>query len=152
MIKESDIQRTYDKILSLEDSQLFDVIDSMRITRTNPIEKTINGLDFYEMKVSYPLVVHKFGKYDIYAEVMNREKQKAVGVQPMLYVCLPITSLVFETNQIGRVLNSKECAKWLITKDEAKLALELFRIFGMLSNKHRHDICAILKELFKFLK
>lgn len=152
LIKETDIQDTYNKIQSIEDSQLFDVIDSMRISRTNPVEKTINGLDFYEMKVSYPLVVHKFGKYDIYAEVMNREKQRAVGVQPMLYVCLPITSLEFETNPIGRVLNSKECAKWVIAKDEAKLALELFRIFGMLSSKHRYDICAILKALFKFIK
>ncbi len=152
LIKEIDIQDTYNKIQSIEDSQLFDVLDSMRISRTNPVEKTINGLDFYEMKVSYPLVVHKFGKYDIYAEVMNREKQKAVGVQPMLYVCLPITSLVFETNQIGRTLNAKECAKWVISKDEAKLALELFRIFGMLSSKHRYDICAILKALFEFIK
>ncbi len=152
LIKESDIKAVYDKVKSIKDSQLFDVIDSMRITRTTPIKKTINGLDFYEMKVSYPLVVHKFGKYDIYAEVINREKQRAVGVQPMLYVCLPITSLEFETNQIGRVLNSKECAKWIISKDEAKLALELFRIFGMLSSKHRYDVCAILKVLFKFIK
>lgn len=72
---------------------MIDVIDKMRIFRTSPIETTINDMMFFEMKVSYPLIVHKFGKYDIYTEVMNREKQRGVGVQPMLYVCIPITAL-----------------------------------------------------------
>ncbi len=100
------------------------------------------------MKVSYPLIVHKFGKYDIYTEIMNREKQRGVGVQPMLYVCIPITSLSFSRNPIGRSLDAKECSDWIIGEEEAKLSLELFRMFGMLSLKHRHDVLAILSTLF----
>jgi len=148
LIKLDDIKEVYDYISSLDSSSLLDVIDSMRITRTNPIETKINDMDFFEMKVSYPLVVHKFGKYDIYAEVTNREKQRGVGVQPMLYVCLPITSLKFVANPLGRTLNAKESADWVIGSEEAKLSLELFKIFGMLSAKHRYDVIAILKALF----
>jgi hypothetical protein len=148
LISLDDINNLKANINSVSDNNLLDVIDSMRITRTNPILCQMNGLDFYEMKVSYPLVVHKFGNYDIYAEVINREKQRAVGVQPMLYVCIPITSLTISPNPIGRVLNSKECGDWVIGTGEAQLALELFRIFGMLSAKHRFDVLAILNMLF----
>ncbi len=100
------------------------------------------------MIVKYPMLVHKFGQYDIYAEVIIREKQRAVGTQAMLYVCLPITTLQFKQNAIGRVLDAKETGVWPIGQDEAKLALELFRVFGMLSPKHRFDVLAILKMLF----
>lgn len=86
---------------------------------------------------------------DIYTEIINREKQRAVGVQPMLYLCLPITMLSFNTPQIiGRTLYAKECARWIIQEKEARLALELFYLFSMLSKKHNYDIQAILNMLF----
>lgn len=141
-----DIKKLYDDIKNTRET--IDVLDEMQINRTNSIETSINGIDFYKMKVSYPLIVHKFGKYDIYAEIMNREKQRAIGVQSMLYVCLPITSLEFTKNPIGRVLDSNESAKWIIEKDEASLSLELFRIFGMLTEKHKFDVSRILEVLF----
>lgn len=148
LLSDDEIKETYDYIKAIPDNNLIDTIDSMRITRTNPIETTINDIDFYEMKVAYPLIVHKFGKYDIYSEVMNREKQRGVGVQPMLYVCIPITELSFNKEPLGRMLESKECSKWIIKEDEAKLSLELFKIFGMLSKKHQYDVLAIMQVLF----
>lgn len=151
LISDEEIRKAHDFILAIPDDSLIDVVDSMRITRTNPVEAEINEMDFYEMKVVYPLIVHKFGKYDIYAEVMNREKQRGVGVQPMLYVCIPITELAFVKEPIGRTLEAKECGKWIIGEGEAKLALELFKIFGMLSKKHKHDVLAIMEMLFNFL-
>lgn len=148
-ISEDDIQKAYNFIKNIPSKNLLDTIDYMRITRTNPIESKINDMDFYEMKVSYPLVVHKFGKYDIYAEIMNREKQIAVGVQPMLYICIPLTQLSFNKNPLGRKMESKECGRWIIKKDEAELSLELFKMFGMLSKKHQNDILSIMRNLFK---
>ena len=148
LIKDSDIKEIYDFVKSISDKNLIDTIDFMRITRTNPIETKVNGVDFYEMKVAYPLIVHKFGKYDIYSEVMNKEKQRGAGVQPMLYVCIPITELSFDEEPLGRTLKPKECSKWIIKEGETKLALELFKIFGMLSKKHQYDVLAILRALF----
>ena len=146
LVDKKDVILTYNKILSTE--KTIDIIDEMQITRTNPVETEINGVNFYRMKISYPLLVHKFGKYDIYAEIIIKEKQRAVGIQPMLYVCLPVTALQFEHNALGRTLDSRECASWNIGKEEAALSLELFRIFGMLSKKHKYDAAAILKTLF----
>ena len=148
LVSREDIKTAYSYIKSLKKEKLLDVIDEMRIARTNPVETIINDFPFYSMKVSYPLIVHKFGKYDIYTEITNKEKQRAVGVQPMLYVCIPLTSLVFQQNPIGRTLQSKESADWIIGKDEAKLSLELFMMFGMLSEKHQFDVLRIMETLF----
>ena len=145
IISDGEIKKLKEQIKNVPDSEL---IENKKITKSVPVATKIGGLDYYEMEVSYPLVVHKFGEYDIYAEVINREKQRAVGVQPMLYVCLPITSVEFKDNVLGRTLEAKECSKWKIGDGEAKLALELFRVFGMLSIKHRFDILALLDMLF----
>ena len=145
LITGQDIKTLKRQINSVRDAEL---IENKKITRSNSIETKIGGLQFYEMEVTYPLVVHKFGNYDIYAEVINREKQRAVGIQPMLYVCLPITSVEFTTNVLGRALDTKECSRWKIGQSEAKLALELFRVFGMLSVNHKFDILALLGVLF----
>lgn len=145
-ITADEIKKTYKQIRSINDADTFE--EKEVITRTHPKEISINGLDYYKMTVSYPLLVHKFGSYEILAEIVIKEKQLAVGTQAMLYVCLPITSLKFNKNPIGRSLDKKEIAHWIIGKEEACLSLELFQVFGMLSPKHKFDVCAILKTLF----
>ena len=146
LIKDADVARCISDIRAVSDENTFEETSS--ISRTNPKEVTINGLQFYEMNVSYPLFVHRFGQYEIFAEIMIREKQRAVGTQAMLYVCLPITAMNFSRQAIGRTMDAKECAEWRIGREEAALALELFRVFGMLSPKHRHDVMSILEMLF----
>lgn len=148
LISLGDIRFTYNNILSISDDDTFEQMDSICISRTDPKETEYNGVSFYKMTVSYPLLVHKFGDYEIFAEIVVKEKQRAVGTQAMLYVCLPITSLVFNREPIGRTLDSKETARWLISKTEAELSLEMFRIFGMLSPKHKHDVIAIFRAMF----
>lgn len=145
-VKDADIVKCISDIRSVSDTNTFE--ETASISRTNPKGVIINGLPFYEMNVSYPLFVHRFGKYEIFAEIMIREKQKAVGTQAMLYVCLPITALTFLKQPIGRTLEPKECAEWCIGREEAALSLELFRVFGMLSPKHKHDVISILEMLF----
>ena len=146
LIDDSEIKKCFMDINAVPDANTFE--ESSSISRTHPREVFVNGLPFYEMNVSYPLFVHRFGQYEIFAEIMIREKQHAVGTQAMLYVCLPITALSFRHQPLGRTLESKECAEWHIGQEEAKLSLELFRVFGMLSPKHRHDVMSILHMLF----
>ena len=142
------VKETFAQIQAVNEAQTFEQLESMSICRTHPQEVSVNGMNFFKMTVSYPMLVRKFGQYDIYTEIVVREKQRAVGTQAMHYVCLPITSLRFSKPALGRTLEAKETAAWLIGTDEGELALELFRVFGMLSPKHRHDVLAILTMLF----
>lgn len=144
-LSEKCIREVMDEIRAVDEEATLE--RTMNISRTNPQEVEINGISFYKMLVSYPMLVHKFGKYDIYAEVVIKEKQRAVGTQAMLYVCLPLSSLRFRRPVFGRVLEARETADWIIGEEEAGLVLELFRIFGMLSPKHRFDVLAIMTRL-----
>lgn len=104
-----------DELLAfLKSVNLSDFLDSsFQILRSHPIKREILGIDFYCSEVKYPLLVHKFGTFDILVELIIKEKQRAVGVQPMLYVCFPITHLNHSENKpalLGRIAEQKECA------------------------------------------
>ena len=139
-------------VAAVPDDKLLDVHPDMAVLRSNSVQTTINGMYFWKMEVRYPLLVHRFGDYEIYAEVINREKQRGVGLQPMLYVCIPLANLEFDASPFGRTARPKEKCRWPVGPAEAPLLLELFRIFGMLSARHRHDTLAILHALFPHLK
>ncbi len=137
---------------AVPDGSLLDVHSDMAVLRSHPSEVKVNGMSFWKMEVRYPLLVHKFGEYEIHAEIVNREKQRGVGLQPMLYVCIPLANLDFDVSPFGRLAEKQEMCRWTVGPAEAPLLLELFRIFGMLSARHRHDTLAILRTLFPDLR
>ena len=116
----------------------------MQIDRSHPIAKNINGFDFEYTQVKYPLLIHQFNGYEIITEIKITKKQYAVGTQPMLYLCFPITELKAETNLIGRIAEAKEIAHFEITGNNIKVFLEMIKMFGTLSNNHKHDILQII--------
>ena len=95
----------------LENINKNNFLDSnFQILRSHPIQRNILGIDFYCSEVRYPLLIHKFDNFDILVEIIIREKQRAIGSQPMLYVCFPITQLVPFKNKsalLGRVAETK---------------------------------------------
>lgn len=147
LIHREDVLNCARRIEGIEEKATFE--ETAVISRTIPKEETINGLKFYAMKVTYPLFVHRFGQYEIISEILIKEKQRAVGAQAMLYLCIPVSVLNFNRPVFGRTLDAKERGKWQVGKEEAQLSLELFNVFGMLSPKHRFDVLQILKVLTK---
>ncbi len=92
-----------------------------------------------------------FKHYEVITEITIREKQRAVGVQPMLYFCFPITELISDTHLIGRCANLKEFADFKINKDNSFIIVEMIKIFGMLSPSHKHDTIEIMDLVIKSL-
>ena len=132
---------------SIPSSDLIDNNSELQIDRSHPIAKNIDGFDFEYTQVKYPLLIHKFNKYEIVAEIKIAEKQYAVGTQPMLYLCFPVTELKTEINLIGRIAEAKETAYFEITEDNIKVFLEILKIFGILSENHRHDVLRIINTI-----
>lgn len=132
----------------LENINKNNFLDSnFQILRSHPIQRNILGIDFYCSEVRYPLLVHKFDNFDILVEIIIREKQRAIGSQPMLYVCFPITQLVPFKNKsalLGRVVETKEFAYLVLDSKDKQFLLESFKIFGILSPSHNYDIIQIL--------
>ena len=118
-----------------------------QIKRTHPIEKRINTINFYALTVEYPQLIHRFGKYDVVTEITIREQQRAVGIQPMLYFCFPITELQAKIPLIGRCAETKEFAQFEFNKNNCFIVLEMIKIFGMLSTSHQYDSLQIIKTI-----
>ena len=84
-------------------NDLIDNNSELQIDRSHPIAKNINGFDFEWTQVKYPLLIHKFNGYEIITEIKITEKQYAVGTQPMLYLCFPITELKAQNNLMSDI-------------------------------------------------
>ncbi|MCX6794514.1 MAG: R.Pab1 family restriction endonuclease [Candidatus Falkowbacteria bacterium] len=132
---------------SIQSNDLIDDNSELQIDRSHPIAKNINGFDFEYTQVKYPLLIHKFNGYEIVTEIKITGKQYAVGTQPMLYLCFPITELKANPNLIGRTAETKEIAFFEITENNISVFLEMLKMFGILSNSHKHDILQIIKTI-----
>jgi hypothetical protein len=141
---------TKDKITNLitdiekiQNSELLDQV--LEIKRSHPKEMIFNNVSFEQSTVEYPLLVHKFGEFDIIVEIVTKEKQYAVGIMPMLYLCFPVTKLNTKIPLIGRIAEMNEEADLIVDETNASVFLEMFRLFGMLSPAHKYDVLEILK-------
>ncbi|MCG9128450.1 R.Pab1 family restriction endonuclease [Candidatus Poribacteria bacterium] len=128
MITPSELDQTIEFLSKLEEVSLLSNHPDCEITRTHPVEKKINDISFLGMTLKYPQLVYEFGIYEIIAEITIREKQRAVGVQPMLYLCFPITELQVSETLIGRIAKQKETAQFVIDKSNYRIILEMVRI------------------------
>lgn len=147
IVTSSELKGTLEFLSKLEEGALLSNHSDCQITRTHPIEKQINNTTFFGMTLNYPQLVYKFGKYEIIAEITIREKQNAVGIQPMLYLCFPITELRASESLIGRTARARETAKFIIDENNYEIVVEMARIFGMLSPSHHKDILEIIKSI-----
>lgn len=134
----------------LSEDNFLDTNPELSIKRTHPINKTINDFNFMWTKVEYPLLVYKFGKFEIVAEIKITEKQYAIGTQPMLYLCFPITELENSENLLGRTAQTKEFANFVINDKNINVFLEMLKLFGTLSKNHNKDAISIINVILNY--
>ena len=147
IISKEELKSVTTYLNSIQDHDLIDNNSELQIDRSHPTAKNINGFDFEYTQVKYPLLIHKFNGYEIVTEIKITEKQHAVGTQPMLYLCFPITELKAKTNLVGRTAEIKKIAHFEITEKNIEVFLEMLKIFGILSNNHKHDILQIINTI-----
>lgn len=147
MIQKSDLQKIINR--QIHKNKFIDTHNELTIDRSNKIEKKINHLDFYYSQIKYPLLVYNHGIYKIITEITIKEKQAAVGNQPMLYFCIPIDNITSEKGDtlIGRTTKTNEKGIFTIDKNNYNIFLKMMDIFSLLSEKHNHDIKKILRAI-----
>jgi hypothetical protein len=134
-------------LAKLKKSDFIDDLNNFPIERTHPVERNVCGINFAYTQVKYPMLIHKFGAYEILAEIKVTEKQYAFGVQPMLYFCFPITELKSPNQLLGRSAQTKETADFVIDCKNISIFLEMLKIFGILSANHNQDIRTIIDTI-----
>lgn len=144
IISKKELNNLKDELLNIKEDNLFESESLLSIKRSHFIEKELNKTKFMFSKVEYPLLIHKFENYEIITEIVIKEKQYAIGVQPMLYLCFPVAELKTKTTLIGRPAEKKEEAEFILNKSNYKILVKLLHLFGMLSLNHRKDILSII--------
>jgi len=141
IIKNSTTNELYDEILNYK---IF--LDSEFISINTPDDFTINNVDFKRTKINLPTYYY-FNEDKTNIEVSIKQQQYASGVQAMIYFCIPILSFSDGKQIIGKTSKEKENLCYIINQRNKQSILNLIRIFGMSSQKHRDDILNILSYL-----
>jgi hypothetical protein len=80
-------------------------------------------------------------------QIQLKQKQRAVGYQAMVYVCLPMNLVLDASGNPRKSIpaKSKETVFYDFNRDNAAFILDIIRAFGMASQQHNEDIRKILK-------
>lgn len=144
VIKKENLNEIKNYLSNLTEKNYLDKNPELFIKKKSPSNKTLNGFNFMQTQVEYPLLIYKFDQSNIIAEIKITEKQRAVGVQPMLFLCFPIMELKNGANLLGRTAFVKEKATLIINKNNIDVFLELLKLFGTLSKNHNKDVINII--------
>jgi hypothetical protein len=84
-------------------------------------------------------------------QIQLKQKQRAVGYQAMVYVCLPMSEVLAmdgSPRQPGSA-RSKETVYYDFTRANSDLLLDIIHAFGMASQQHNEDIRQIIGKILE---
>ena len=84
-------------------------------------------------------------------QIQIKQKQRAVGYQAMVYVCLPLDQVLTmdgEPRKPGKA-RLKETVYYDFTRENAAFLLDVIHAFGMASQQHNEDIRQILGKILE---
>ena len=139
----------------LDDSQWQSALDSIRadfdgIAETETVarvETEVSRLGFLRAEYRFPCYIKRGDDYEI--EITFFRRQRAVGLQAMIYVNLPLRRCRAENGEplIGRCATKKEIALFRVCRENARLAIDLIEAFACASRTHRADLRREIKCL-----
>jgi len=86
-----------------------------------------------------------------WVQIQLKQKQRAVGYQAMVYVCLPMAEVLAmdgSPRQHGPA-RSKETVYYDFTRENSGLLLDIVHAFGIASQQHNEDIRRILGKILE---
>ena len=84
-----------------------------------------------------------------WVQIQLKQKQRAVGYQAMVYVCLPMDEVLTMDGSPRKAGNakSKETVYYDFNHENADLLLDIIQAFGLASAQHNEDIQKILSKI-----
>ncbi len=88
---------------------------------------------------------------DGWVQIQLKQKQRAVGYQAMVYVCLPMNDMLTMdgTPRQSGPAKSKETVYYDFNRGNAGFLLDIIQAFGMASQQHNEDMCVILGKILE---
>ena len=147
----------------LDDSQWRGALDGIRadfdgIAETESVARVetktvanaeikISQFGFLRAEYRFPCYIKRGDDYEI--EITFFRRQRAAGLQAMIYVNLPLRRCRAENGEplIGRCATKKEIALFRVCRENARLAIDLIEAFACASRTHRADLRREIKCL-----
>jgi len=87
-------------------------------------------------------------------QIQLKQKQRAVGYQAMVYVCLPMNRVLDMNGNLRKPspAKSKETVYYDFNGENAAFILDIIHAFGMASQQHNEDIRQILGKILEKTK
>jgi len=121
--------------------------ENEKIIRENKLQEIKGGFKKFEEKT--PVFIKKNDENGYFVEIILKHKQRAVGLQAMVYLCIYIEKLVDkdEKSLIGRSANTKEFGEIEITIENKEVIKDVVKAFAIASQEHKRDILSILRQV-----
>jgi len=121
-----------------------DFIDKNEIVVGEHTIIELNKLPFIETSIKLPTLFMTQNSDGTQIEISIQKQQYAYGFQPMIYFCIPFRTFNNWNELNGRCSVVGDELKYTIDKNNIIVIMNLFRIFGMSSARHKNDIMKIL--------
>jgi hypothetical protein len=84
-----------------------------------------------------------------WVQIQLKQKQRAVGYQAMIYVCLPMNEVLTMDGSPRKTnpAKSKETVYYDFNRDNAAFLLDIIHAFGLASQQHNEDVRKILGKI-----
>lgn len=107
IITNNELNKLMEEINNFNDNEIIENNIDLPVQRANPVKYELCGINFQKSIVKYPLLFYKLSQFDILTEIVIKEKQRAIGLQPMLFITFPIYKLYSNNDLIGRCAEKK---------------------------------------------
>ena len=96
-----------------------------------------------------PLFIKINEEKGYFVEIILEHKQKAVGLQAMVHLCIYITQLKDGDGKllIGRTARPREFGILEITSENKEIIIDVVKAFAIASWQHRNEIQSILQQV-----
>lgn len=108
-----------------------------------------NEIPFKETAIRLPTLLFPQNSDGTQIEISIQKQQYASGVQPMIYFCIPFKSFANWKELDGKKSVKGNQLKYIIKKENTEVILNMFKVFGMASSRHKFDVEQILKTIKK---
>lgn len=127
-----------------------DFIDKNEIVVGEHTIIELNELPFIETSIKLPTLFMPQNSDGTQIEISIQKQQYAYGFQPMIYFCIPFRTFINWNELNGRCSVAGNGLKYTIDKNNIIVIMNLFRIFGMSSARHKNDIMKILSIIIDY--
>ncbi len=150
IIKQEDVMDLLSYTKKMREEKNF-IESEFSISRDKYANIKMGHIDFLLHREVHPLILYSQDGDNFSIEVKVSRKQRAVGVQAMIFICIPLMSFENSQNFIGRKARRKE--KLTLNVEKVNFIVPALKIFAMASEKHNLDIemiiMSIVNHLFK---